>query len=51
MISRFYPGSAQGKDQQHGILGNDIPYINRPLWNGIPIIVTITESKRSKQGK
>ena len=43
-------GNAQGKDQKHGILGKDIPYINRPLWNGEPLKFVVPKAKSSKRG-
>ncbi|XP_012555841.3 uncharacterized protein LOC100208485 [Hydra vulgaris] len=33
----FIKGNVQGKEQKQGILLNDMPYINKPLWNGTTI--------------
>ncbi|XP_065057947.1 uncharacterized protein LOC135685803 isoform X2 [Rhopilema esculentum] len=41
----FIKGNAQGKDQIHGILGNDIPYVNKPLWNGEPLEFIVPEAE------
>ncbi|XP_048586298.1 uncharacterized protein LOC5520721 isoform X2 [Nematostella vectensis] len=44
----FIKGNAQGKDQAQGTLGNDRPYILKPLW-GVPGIDVIVQSQGTRR--
>ena len=43
-------GNAQGKDQKHGVLGSDFPYIKRPLWSGEPLEFFVPKAVMSLEG-